>query len=83
MRGTRKRALEILLVLGTVALLVSIVMQVLDRRRYTSSRVPCASQLRQLGQALLLFEQDHGGVYPNTLDELGSTASHPRAPTAT
>jgi len=30
----------------------------------------CGSNMRQIGVAILLYQQDHGQNYPNTLDEL-------------
>jgi len=62
-----------LLVGGISALLISILLPTLDRLRdpyRTSGRQPCPSNLRQIGQALLLYSMDHNGVYPTTLDAL-------------
>ena len=39
-----------------------------------SNRVKCQSNLREIGQGLLLYANDHGGRYPQRLDELISTA---------
>jgi prepilin-type processing-associated H-X9-DG protein len=62
--------LELLIVVGIVALLVSILLPSLNRDRYSSNRVKCSSNLRQIGQALLLYSVDHGGRYPDSFDEL-------------
>jgi prepilin-type processing-associated H-X9-DG protein len=35
-----------------------------------ANRVKCASNLRQIGQGLLLYANDHGGVYPDDLSSL-------------
>jgi prepilin-type processing-associated H-X9-DG protein len=35
-----------------------------------SGRPRCQSNLHQIGLAILLYQNDHAGVYPNTLDEL-------------
>jgi hypothetical protein len=63
----------VLFVVGTSALLISILLPTVKRLRdpyRTSGRQPCPSNLRQIGQALLLYSRDHGGVYPTTLDAL-------------
>jgi prepilin-type processing-associated H-X9-DG protein len=41
----------------------------LNRARETANRVKCASNERQIGQALLLYANDHQGKYP---DEMGT-----------
>lgn len=41
-----------------------------------SNRVPCASNLRQIGQAIMLYARDHDRAYPPTLDLL-VTDLHP------
>jgi prepilin-type processing-associated H-X9-DG protein len=38
-----------------------------ERTREEASRVKCASNLRQIGQALQLYASDHGGHYPDDL----------------
>jgi prepilin-type processing-associated H-X9-DG protein len=50
----------------------------LDDRR---ARVKCASNLRQIGQALLLYSNDTKGSYPRTLYD-SSQADHPKQYTA-
>ena len=73
----RRRLLELLAVVGIIALLISILLPTVKRWRdpyRTTGRQPCPSNLRQIGQALLLYSNDHGGVYPMTLDALA--ASH-------
>jgi prepilin-type processing-associated H-X9-DG protein len=60
----------VLVSVGIVALLISIVLPILDRLRQTSGIVPCASNMRVIGQALLLYSLEHGGRYPQRLDEL-------------
>jgi hypothetical protein len=63
-----QRLVAVLVVCGIIALLASIVMPVANRYRERASRDPCASNLRQLGQALLLYEMDHKGFWPLRLE---------------
>jgi prepilin-type processing-associated H-X9-DG protein len=55
--------------IGVIALQTSILLPSLSRARETANRVKCASDERQLGQALLLYANDHQGKYPDSYEE--------------
>src|SRR3989440_9332654 len=55
---------ELLVVIGIIALLISILLPSLNRARETANRVKCASNLRQVGQAILLYANENKGAYP-------------------
>src|SRR5205807_6302953 len=57
---------ELLVVIGIIALLISILLPSLNRARETANRIKCASNLRQIGQALLLYAGENKGNYPRT-----------------
>jgi prepilin-type processing-associated H-X9-DG protein len=65
----RNFATATIIVVGIIAL-VMIAKTALERMRMTAGRVPCASNLRQVGQALLLYAVDNGRVYPPGLEVL-------------
>ena len=55
---------ELLVVIGIIALLISILLPSLNRAREAARRVKCLSNMRQLVSAMYMFTQDHGGVMP-------------------
>jgi prepilin-type N-terminal cleavage/methylation domain-containing protein/prepilin-type processing-associated H-X9-DG protein len=58
---------ELLVVIGIIALLISILLPSLNKARETANRVKCASNLKQIGQGLLLYANENRGAYPRTI----------------
>ena len=52
---------ELLVVIGIIALLIAILMPALSKAREQANAVKCMSNQRNLGNALVLFTQDHKG----------------------
>src|SRR5262249_7437622 len=69
-RGDRDRVLYVLTGLGVAALAVSIVLPRLNRPPRLPVRAKCRKQLQAIGQAMVLYAQEHGGRYPASADEL-------------
>jgi prepilin-type N-terminal cleavage/methylation domain-containing protein/prepilin-type processing-associated H-X9-DG protein len=68
-KQTRRKGftlVELLVVIGIIALLISILLPSLNRARETANRVKCGSNMRQIGQAIQLYANENKGNYPRT-----------------
>src|SRR5689334_10677711 len=60
----RRRAftlVELLVVIGIIAILISVLLPTLSRARESARRTACISNLRQLGMALRMYSQENDG----------------------
>jgi prepilin-type N-terminal cleavage/methylation domain-containing protein/prepilin-type processing-associated H-X9-DG protein len=55
---------ELLVVIGIIALLISILLPALGRAREAGNRVACASNMRQIGMAINMYLVENHNTYP-------------------
>jgi prepilin-type N-terminal cleavage/methylation domain-containing protein/prepilin-type processing-associated H-X9-DG protein len=59
---------EILCVIGIIALLIAILLPTLRRAREAAKQVQCLSNLRQITSATIMWAQEHRGLMPGRAD---------------
>ena len=74
MRSGRATFLDLVVGVLLVLLLGTYSVAQFNRARETANRVKCASNLRQIGQAMLLYSNENRGAYPRTIFDMGNPA---------
>ncbi|HEV2293431.1 MAG TPA: prepilin-type N-terminal cleavage/methylation domain-containing protein [Tepidisphaeraceae bacterium] len=67
---------ELLVVIGIIAVLIALLLPALQKARLVSERLQCASNLRQIGQAIHAYANEQQGVLPYAGFEIGMGGLH-------
>jgi type II secretory pathway pseudopilin PulG len=71
------KLVELLVVIGILALLIAIVVPTIVRLRQEGRRPRCPSNLRQIGQAIMLYMTENKGQFPRTTYRVHDTLGGP------
>ena len=77
---SRKKAftlVELLVVIGIIAVLISILLPTLSAARRSANNAACLSNARQLTMAAMLFAHEHGGYLPTASDDRWAKMNDP------
>ena len=69
--------IELLTVIAILLILCALLLPVLGRARYQARNTACLSNMRQCGQAMLLYAADYDGVFPFRHDGVAEGDGYP------
>lgn len=70
-RSSAFTLIELLVVIAIIAILAALLVPAVSRAMVSARQVSCASNMRQIGVALVAYCNDHGGSFPRSTHGLG------------
>src|SRR5258708_30813715 len=75
--------IELIIAIGIIALLLALLLPALEKSREQANNLRCATNLNQIGVALLIYSNENQGHYPRTTYVAGAPlCAGPAAATA-
>jgi len=68
---------ELLVVIGIIALLISILLPALNRAREQANLIECESNLKQVGQLCAIYETENQGYLPYSYAQMQYNPTSP------
>ena len=68
---------ELLVVIGIIALLISILLPSLQKARQAAIKIQCASNLRQIGLSCFMYSNNNKGFFPAAFGDNGNELMNP------
>jgi prepilin-type N-terminal cleavage/methylation domain-containing protein/prepilin-type processing-associated H-X9-DG protein len=74
--------IELLVVIAIIAILIGILLPMLEKGRENAIEVKCATNLRQIGEAISIYTNENHGQYPRTIYVPGAALAFGTNPAA-
>ena len=71
--------IQLAIVVATIVLLISVLLPSLCRSGEGANRIKCASNMKQIGLAAIMYANNHGGAFPDDPETLLKTEDIPPA----
>src|SRR3954462_1190862 len=70
MKAMRKgfTLIELLVVIAIIAILAALLFPVFARAKESAKKTACISNLKQIGDAIIMYEGDYDDVFPHAVD---------------
>src|SRR4051794_31349073 len=61
---------ELLVVIAIIGVLAALLLPVLSAAKKRAARTTCTNNLKQLGTAMMMYLEDHGGAFPGIASKM-------------